>query len=77
MALGRRKMDTESFGSVDSRPLVMAYNTSGWTPAASKNQMKQNSRRLSTLCSAGTTTRLDATFICRMFRQLSGKQRTA
>lgn len=69
MALGRRKMDTESFGSVDSRPLVMAYNTSGWTPAASTKRGIVSFQKLSIPCFAGIAKRLYAMCTWQMFGQ--------
>jgi hypothetical protein len=35
---GKTKTDTKSFGSVDSGPLVIAYNISRWTLAASTDR---------------------------------------
>jgi hypothetical protein len=63
MALGRRKTDTESFISAESKLLAMAYNTSGWIVAASTNRTALRFRRPSTLCSAGITMRQGAMYI--------------
>ena len=63
MALGRRKTDIKSFGSMDSRPLAMAYNTFGWILAVSTNRAIGSFRRLSTLCFAGIAKRQNATRI--------------
>ena len=46
----------------------MVCNTFGLTLAASTNQAVPNSRRLSTLCSAGIVMQLNATFTYRTFR---------
>jgi len=55
--------------SVESRPLTMAYNTSGWTLATSASQVAPSFRRLLPLCSAGITMRQNATYIWKMFWQ--------
>ena len=63
MARGRRKTDTKNFGSVESRLLAMAYNTSGWTLAALTSQTAPSFRRLSPLCFAGITMQQNAMYI--------------
>src|SRR5205823_6454726 len=71
MARATTRLATRKSDSVESKPGTMAYNISGWTPAASTNQIQPNSRRLSILCSTGIAMQLDATAIYRMFRQPS------
>ena len=54
--------------SAENKPDVMICNTFGSIRAASINQAASSSRRLSTPCSAGTVTPLNATCISRMSR---------
>src|ERR1700730_489309 len=49
----------------------MACNTFGWIPVVSTNQTILSSRRLSTLCFAGTVKLLGAMYIFRMFQTLT------
>jgi hypothetical protein len=53
---------------------VIAWNTSGWTYAASTNQVAPSSLKLLTRCFAGIRNRLDAMSIYPMFLYGSGKQ---
>jgi hypothetical protein len=54
---GKSKPATTRSGSVRSRLLTMACNTSGWTPAVSISQAALSFRRLLTQCFAGTRMR--------------------
>ena len=58
-------------GSAENKLPAMACNTSGSTLVALTNQAAPSSRRLSTLCFAGTVMRLNATCTCQMFRSVA------
>jgi hypothetical protein len=70
MALAKISLAMRRSGSVENKPDKMTRNTFGLTPVALTRQITPNSRRLLTLCLAGTATRLDATSICQMFQTL-------
>jgi hypothetical protein len=70
MALVRKSLATRRSSSVENKRDGMAYNTYGWTPVASIRQTTLSSSMLSTPCSVGTVTQLDATSIYQMFQAL-------
>ena len=64
----RARLAMTRSGSVRSRLLTMAYNTSGWIPAISTSLAALSFKRLLTQCFAGIRIRLNATSIYQMFR---------
>ena len=54
----------------------MDCNTFGWTPAALTNRAASSFQKLSTLCIAGTVSRLNAMSICQMCEKLPSTQMT-
>jgi hypothetical protein len=69
--LGILRLDIKRSSSAQSKPLVIVCNISGWTLVASTNRTTPSSQRLLTLCFAGIAMRLNATYICKMFRQMN------
>ena len=70
MVLAEASLVMTRSGSAENKPDVMVYNTFGSIRAASISQTAPSCRRLSTLCFAGTITRLHATCILPMSRDL-------
>jgi hypothetical protein len=70
MALARISLAIRRSGSAENGPGKTTWNTSKLTPVILTRQISPNSRRLLTLCFAGTAMRLDAISIYRMFLAL-------
>jgi hypothetical protein len=63
MALGRIRLDMRRFGSIENKPGVMTYITSGWTLAILINRAIESFRKLLTPYFAGIAKRQNATYI--------------